>query len=180
MDDLAHLFALTVSPLELIVRGSAVYWFLYVLFRFVLRRDVGSMAMADVLLVVLIADASQNAMAGEYTSITDGCVLVATIAFWNYLLDWASYRFDVVRRIVEPPPLLLVDDGRLILRNLRRQMISIEELRGKMREHGIERWEDVHKAYMEADGEISVLRRESRGESGHGAQAAGPQRRKPL
>jgi len=97
MDDLAQLFALTVSPLELIVRGTAVYWFLYVLFRFVLRRDVGSMAMADVLLVVLIADAAQNAMAGEYKSITDGCVLVATIAFWNYLLDWASYRFVAVR-----------------------------------------------------------------------------------
>jgi len=180
MDDLAQLFALTVSPLELIVRGTAVYWFLYVLFRFVLRRDVGSMAMADVLLVVLIADAAQNAMAGEYKSITDGCVLVATIAFWNYLLDWASYRFVAVRRIVEPPPLLLVDDGRLILPHLRRQLVSVEELRAKMRENGIERWEEVHKAYMEPDGEISVLRRESRKESGDGARPAGSQRRKPL
>ena len=180
MDDLAQLFALTVSPLELIVRGTAVYWFLYVLFRFVLRRDVGSMAMADVLLVVLIADAAQNAMAGEYKSITDGCVLVATIAFWNYLLDWASYRFVAVRRIVEPPPLLLVDDGRLILPNLRRQLVSVEELRAKMRENGIERWEEVHKAYMEPDGEISVLRRESRKESGDEARPASSQRRKPL
>ena len=179
MDELAQLFALTVSPLELIVRGTAVYWFLYVLFRFVLRRDVGSMAMADVLLVVLIADAAQNAMAGEYKSITDGCLLVATIGFWNYLLDWASFRFDAVRRIVEPPPLLLVDDGRLILSNLRRQLVSIEELRAKMREHGIERWEDVHKAYMEADGEISVLRRESRSEPGE-AKSAEPQQRRRL
>ena len=180
MDDLAQLFALTVSPLELIVRGTAVYWFLYVLFRFVLRRDVGSMAMADVLLVVLIADASQNAMAGEYKSITDGCVLVATIAFWNYLLDWASYRFVAVRRIVEPPPLLLVDDGRLIRPNLRHQLVSVEELRAKMREHGIERWEEVHKAYMEPDGEISVLRRESGKESGSDTPPSGSQRRKPL
>jgi uncharacterized membrane protein YcaP (DUF421 family) len=179
MEDLAQLFALTVSPLELIVRGTAVYWFLYILFRFVLRRDVGSMAMADVLLVVLIADASQNAMAGEYKSITDGCVLVATIALWNYLLDWASYRFDAVRRIVEPPPLLLVDNGRLVLSNLRRQLVSVEELRGKMREHGIERWEEVHKAYMEADGEISVLRSESRKASSDEEPDAGSQRRKP-
>ena len=117
------------------------------------------MAMADVLLVVLIADASQSAMAGEYKSITDGCVLVATIAFWNYLLDWASFRFDAVRRIVEPPPLLLVDDGRLIMRNLRHQLVSVDELRAKMREHGIESWEDVRKAYMEPDGHISVIRR---------------------
>jgi uncharacterized membrane protein YcaP (DUF421 family) len=174
MDDLASLFQISVSPLEIIVRGSAVYWFLFLLFRFVLRRDVGSMAMADVLLVVLIADAAQNAMAGGYDSITDGLLLVTTIGAWNYLLDWASYRFDAVRRIVEPPPLLLVDDGRLLRANLRRQLVTVEELRAKMREHGIERWAEVHKAYMESDGEISVLTRDD------GAQPEPQQHRKPL
>ena len=174
MDDLASLFQISVSPLEIIVRGSAVYWFLFLLFRFVLRRDVGSMAMADVLLVVLIADAAQNAMAGGYDSITDGLLLVTTIGAWNYLLDWASYRFDAVRRIVEPPPLLLVDNGRLLRANLRRQLVTVEELRAKMREHGIERWAEVHKAYMESDGEISVLKRDD------GAQSEPQQHRKPL
>jgi uncharacterized membrane protein YcaP (DUF421 family) len=175
MDDLASLFELSVSPLEILARGSAVYWFLFILFRFVLRRDVGSMAMADVLLVVLIADASQNAMAGEYKSITDGMLLVATIAGWNYLLDWAGFHFKLVRRLCEPPPLLLVDDGRLIRVNLRRQLVTIEELRAKMRENGIERWEEVHKAYMESDGEISVLKRENGAEP-----SQGPHRRKLL
>ena len=80
MIDLAALFRITVDPLEIVVRGTVMYWFLFALFRFVLRRDVGSIGIADVLLVVLIADASQNAMAGGYASITDGCLLVATIA----------------------------------------------------------------------------------------------------
>ena len=66
------------------------------------------------------------------------------------------------------------------MENLRRQLVSVEELRAKMRENGIERWEEVHKAYMEPDGEISVLRRESRKESGDEARPAGSQRRKPL
>ena len=177
---MGEMFELTVAPWELVLRGTLTYWFLFAIFRFVLRRDVGSVGLADVLLLVIIADASQNAMSGGYESVTDGAVLVLTIVGWNYLLDWSAYRFEAVRRIVEPPPLLLVDDGRLIRPNLRHQLVSVEELRAKMREHGIERWEEVHKAYMEPDGEISVLRRESGKESGSDTPPSGSQRRKPL
>ena len=84
---LRELFAFSLSPLEIVLRGSAVYWFLFLLLRFVLRRDGGSLGIADILLLVLIADASQNAMAGEYKSIADGFLLVATIAGWNWAVD---------------------------------------------------------------------------------------------
>lgn len=156
--DIAGLFRLTVPPLELVIRGSAIYWFLFLMFRFVLRRDVGAIGIADVLLLVLIADAAQNAMAGGYDSITDGFILVATIAGWNLLLDWAAFRFDRVRNIVEPPPLLLVRNGQLLGRNLRRERMSVEELKSELRQQGLEDWSGVKKAYMESDGQISVLR----------------------
>ncbi|MBA3596654.1 MAG: DUF421 domain-containing protein [Methylibium sp.] len=162
--DIAELFSLSVPPLELMIRGSAMYWFLFVLFRFVMRRDVGSIGIADVLLLVLIADAAQNAMAGGYESITDGFILVATIAGWNYLLDWAAFRFDRVRSIVEPSPLLLVRDGQLQGRNLRRERLSVEELKSELRRQGMEDWSGVKKAFMESDGQISVIKLKS-GES---------------
>ena len=117
MDDI---FRLSMNPVELVLRGTAVYWFLFALFRFVLRRDVGSIAIADVLLLVLIADASQNAMAGGYTSVTEGAILVATIASWNYLLDLAAYHIPVVRKLLEAPPLVLVRNGQLLRTNMRR------------------------------------------------------------
>lgn len=63
------LFALSVPPVELVVRGTAIYWFLFLIFRVVLRRNVGAVAIADVLLLVIVADAAQNAMAGDYKSI---------------------------------------------------------------------------------------------------------------
>ena len=69
-------FALTVNPVELMVRGTVIYLGLVLTFRFVLRRDVGSLGVPDVLFIVLVADASQNALAGEYKSISDGIVLV--------------------------------------------------------------------------------------------------------
>ncbi|MCL4183370.1 MAG: DUF421 domain-containing protein [Burkholderiaceae bacterium] len=152
------LFRFVVSPIELIVRGTVMYWTLFVLFRFVLRRDAGSLAIADILLLVLIADAAQNAMAGGYETIAEGCVLVATIAAWNYLLDWSSYRFDAVRRFAEPDPLRLVRDGRILRANLRRELLTVDELEAKLREQGIDDLTEVAAAFMESDGQISVIR----------------------
>lgn len=159
---MADLFRITVDPLELVARGTLMYWFLFLLFRLVLRRDVGSIGIADVLLLVLIADASQNAMAGGYGSVTEGCILVGTIAGWNYALDWVGYHSPRVRRLIEPPSLLLVKNGRINRRALRREMVTNDELMAKLREHGYERLEQVKAVRMEGDGEITVVPHEPR------------------
>lgn len=153
-----ELFSFTVSPWELVLRGSVVFWFLFVIFRFVMHRDVGSVGLADVLVLVLIADASQNAMAGGYESVADGMVLVGTIVGWNYLLDWGAYRFDWLRRLSEPPPVLLVRRGRLLQRNLRRELVTVDDLKSKLREHGVDDLSQVKKCYMEGDGAVTVIR----------------------
>ena len=147
-------------PLEMLVRGTAMYWFLFVLFRVVVRRRVGAVGISDVLLLVIIADAAQNAMAGEYRSVADGMVLVATIVGWNVLIDWATYRSAALERLLEPPPLVLVRNGRILHRHLRMDFISEKELRAKLREHGVTDPAQVAAAYMESDGAVSVIRRE--------------------
>ncbi|MBL8541407.1 MAG: DUF421 domain-containing protein [Betaproteobacteria bacterium] len=166
--DWHELFAFTVSPLELIIRGTAVYWFLFAIFRGVLRRDIGSMGIADVLLVVIVADASQNAMAGEYRSITDGVVLVLTIAAWNVFIDWVAYRLPITRRFLQPPELLLVRSGKINRRNLRKEWITEDELRAQLREHGVASLSEVRAAYMESDGAMSVLTYSKSTETGSG------------
>lgn len=157
---LAGLFAFDVSPLELVLRGTLVYWLLFLIFRFIMRRDVGAVGIADILLLVIIADASQNAMAGGYTTVGEGAVLVLTIIGWNWLLDWLSYRFALVRRFTEPRKLALVRRGVPLLRNLRREFITMDELRSKLREQGLESVAGVKAAYLEPDGQISVIRYE--------------------
>src|SRR5882757_3154150 len=103
--------------LEIIVRGSVMYLALFIMLRIVLKRQVGTLGMTDLLLITLLADASQNAMAGEYKSLPDGVVLVATIIFWNYLFDWLSVESEWFERLIEPPPLPLVKRGKLLRRN---------------------------------------------------------------
>jgi uncharacterized membrane protein YcaP (DUF421 family) len=153
----AELFAFHVSPLELIVRGTVIYWFLFLLFRFVLRRDAGAIGVADILLVVLVADASQNGMSGSYETVAEGCLLVLTLIGWNYFFDWAGFHFKAFRRFSEPPPILLIDRGRIRGKNLRREFVTREELDAQLRKRGITDIGSVRAAYMESDGEFSVL-----------------------
>jgi uncharacterized membrane protein YcaP (DUF421 family) len=150
-------FVPSVGIIEIILRGTLVYLMLFVLLR-LLRREAGVIGIADVLVIVLIADAAQNAMAGEYKSITEGVVLVSTIAFWDYTLDWLGYRFPRFQRFVRPAPLLLIKDGRMLRKNMRHEMISEEELISQLREQGVEYVSEVKKCYLEGDGHISVIK----------------------
>ena len=157
---LAGIFQFTVSPLELMLRGSLMYWFLFGVFRFVLRRDVGSLGISDFLFVVILGDAAQNAMIGDATSAIDGMVLIATLVFWSYSLDVMSFHFPAVRRLTSAPRLCLVRDGKRLRKNMRREFITDEELDAKMRQEGVDDIASVKRMYLEGDGEMSLIRQE--------------------
>ncbi len=152
------LFQSAVHPAELVIRGTAIYLGLVLVFRFLLRRDLGSLGMPDVLFIVLVADASQNAMAGQYRSITDGAVLIGTLVFWNIVLDWLAYRSPTFRKLVESQPLPLIRNGRWVRRNLKSQWITTDEVRAKLRERGIEEIGNIRLATLEPDGELGILK----------------------
>ena len=157
--DWSEVWGLTVSPWELVLRGSVIYWFIFLAFRTFMRRDMGSIAVSDVLFLMLVADAAQNAMAGDYRSISAGMILVATLLAWNITVDWLAYASPSLRRLLSPRTILLVRDGNIIRHNLRKQFITEEELQAKLRENAVERIDQVKAAYMETDGAVSVLKR---------------------
>jgi uncharacterized membrane protein YcaP (DUF421 family) len=157
--DWGQLFSFSLPVAEIVIRGSAMYWFLFLVFRFAVRRELGGIGVGDILIMVIVADASQNAMAGEYKSISDGFLLVGTLIGWNVLLDWLSFRYPALRSFAKPASLLMIENGRLLTQNMRREFISEDELWGKLREAGVESLDQVRKAYVESDGQISVIKR---------------------
>ena len=157
--DWGEIFGVSVSPLELIIRGTAMYLFLFLLFRVVVRRRVGAIGMADILILVIIADAAQNAMSGEYKSVTEGAILVGTIIFWNMAIDWVNFRVPALRPWLEPPPMRLIENGRILHRNLRHEFVTEDELKSKLREKGVKDYSEVAEAHMESDGSVSVIKR---------------------
>jgi uncharacterized membrane protein YcaP (DUF421 family) len=143
--------------LELVVRGSVIYLALFILLRLLLKRQSGTRGLTDLLVVVLIVDAAQNGMADEYRSITEALVLVATIIGWSYALDWLGYWCPHVKCFLHPPALPLVQAGHLLRRNMRRELVTEEELMSQLREQGIQELTEVKLAYMGGDGRISVI-----------------------
>jgi uncharacterized membrane protein YcaP (DUF421 family) len=122
---------------------------------------VGSIGMADILILVIVADAAQNGMSGEYRSVTEAFILVATLIGWNMLIDWLTFRIPKLQSILEPPPLLLIDNGRVLWRHLRREFVSETELKSKLREQGVADPKEVEKAYLEPDGQVTVLKKKN-------------------
>ena len=153
------IFGLSASPLELVIRGTIMYLALFLLFRVVIRRRVGAIGMSDMLLVVIIADASQSGLSGDSKSVSDALIVVATIFAWNALIDWLNYRVPALHGLLEPSPLPLIENGRVLHRNLRHEFVTPDELRSKLREHGVENPALVAKAYIEPDGEVTVIKR---------------------
>jgi uncharacterized membrane protein YcaP (DUF421 family) len=150
------LFVPTVSLWEIILRGSVIYLFLVLMMR-LFRRDSGALGTADLMVIVIIADAAQNALSADYHSLTEGALLITTIFAWNYGLDWLSFRSPAVRRLLQPDPLLLVNKGVVQRKNLRSEMLTLDDLKEQLREHGVDDISQVRRCYLEADGRFSVL-----------------------
>jgi uncharacterized membrane protein YcaP (DUF421 family) len=156
-----HAIFLPSLPLaEVVVRGTLVYMALFLMLRVLPKRELGSIGAADLLMLVLIADAVQNAMGADYRSVTEGVVLVATILFWSLAIDWLDHRFPGLH-LVTSAPLLLIRNGRVMRRNLEKERITEQELLSQLRQHGFEKPDEVSKAYIEGDGKMSIIRRKA-------------------
>jgi uncharacterized membrane protein YcaP (DUF421 family) len=157
--DIGKAFIPDVSPFEMVARGVIMYLAIFILLRVVLRGRTGTMTTSDVLVLVIISDAAQNAMSSSYTSITDGIILVATIVGMSWLIDWLGYHVAFMRRFVHPERKPLVVNGRVIRKNLAKELMTEDELMTQLRLQGVEHIQDVKAANLEGNGEISVIKR---------------------
>lgn len=152
----SQVFGVSTPPLEIVLRGTVMYLSIFFMLRVVFKRESGGPGITDLLVVVLIADAAQNGMAGTYQSVPDGLLLVATIIFWSALLNALAFRFRRFRRLVRHRPLVLVRDGTLLRGNMAKELITDNELFSQLRQQGVTGLSQVRLARMEPDGKLSV------------------------
>lgn len=155
-DPWSFVFGLETPILELIGRGSALYFITIFFMRILPRRTGGELAMMDLVFVLLVANAAANAF-GDFTSISDSVLTIATLVFWDFALNYLSYRYKCVERFVSAPPLQVVRNGKLLIRNMRREFLTKEELMAHLRENGVESLENVKSAYVESEGHVTVI-----------------------
>lgn len=155
--DWEAVFATDLPIFELFVRATVLYFAVFIILRSSLRRSAGELSMLDFIFVLLVANGASDAMTGSTTSIVGGLVTVITIVGWNYILNSLSYYVPSIERLVSPPPLQVVKDGKLIRRNMRKEFLSEQELMGQLREEGVDDVSKVKAAHIEGDGNISVI-----------------------
>lgn len=159
MPDWESMFAVNVPLAELVIRGTCTYLLLLLAMRIAGQRESGGLGLTDVLVVVLAANAATTGLTGGAESITEGGIVVVTILFWSVAVDAAAYRWPRFSAVVKARPRPLIRDGRLNRRVLHREFMSDDELAAQLRLHGVEDLADVHLAYLEPNGQISIVRR---------------------
>lgn len=145
--------------LEIIARTAIIYLAVLVGLRLTGKREVGQMSPIDLVLLILIANAVQNAMTGPDTSVTGGIVAAATLLLLNFIVSHLLFGNRRLRRFVEGTPTILIRDGEFLLESLASEHITPDEVRQALREHGVSSVEEVGVAVLEVDGSISVLKK---------------------
>ncbi|MGH2871277.1 MAG: DUF421 domain-containing protein [Solirubrobacteraceae bacterium] len=152
------MFALGTSVGEKVIRSVVIYLFLLVAFRVFGKRELGQASTLDLAVLVLVANAVQNGIIGNDVSIT-GAVIGALVLFGlNAIFAWASYRFSWLSWLLEGSPTTLISDGEPVRRTLRREQISLPEMRAMARRQGFADLSEVHTAILETNGVVSMFR----------------------
>jgi len=157
--DWERLFVPKLSVLEMVIRGVGVYVAVVLLLRLIPKRQVGQVSVIDLLLVGLIAGVCRNPLVADGYSLTDGLGVVVVVLACSYLVTWLCYRSRFVHRITHHQPVQLVRDGRVLNENLEGELMTADRLRSKLRDHGVTDPAEVSEAWLEGDGEVSVIKR---------------------
>jgi uncharacterized membrane protein YcaP (DUF421 family) len=151
------MWQLSVSPLELVVRTAIIYLLFLVSLRISGKRQLGQFTLFDIALVLLAANALQPAMTGPDQSVTGGLIIIVTIFSLNRIVAEARLRSSTVRRLLEFEPTVVGRDGQWLLEELEKQGIDIDDVDAALREHGLERVDQMKLATLEEDGSISIV-----------------------
>jgi uncharacterized membrane protein YcaP (DUF421 family) len=157
---MSNLFALAMPWWEFILRAIVVYVLVLAMVRMAGKRTMGQFTPFDMLLIVLLGNAVQNALLGKDTSLGGGLLLAATLIALNYAVGWLSARSPRAERVIEGEPVVLARHGQLLRDVLRRELVSKADFAQAMREAGCAELEDVEVALLETNGHIAIIQRQ--------------------
>ena len=145
--------------MDIVLRGIVVFTFLLVLTRIIGRRELSSLQPFDLILLIILGDAVQQGLTQDDYSLTGAGLAIGTIAILQVTVSWLGYRFPRARPMLEGTPIIVVQDGEVIERNLKRERLSVDEIAEQARLQGIAHLADVRWAVLETNGQISFIKK---------------------
>jgi uncharacterized membrane protein YcaP (DUF421 family) len=143
--------------MDLVIRAAVMFFFVYLLTRIIGRRELSSLQPFDLIMLVMIGDLVQQGVTQNDFSVTGAFLVGGTIALLTVLVSYVSFRFPRLRPVLDGDPVIVVEDGKPIERNLRRNRIALDELASAARQNQIDSLDDVRWAVLETNGRISFI-----------------------
>jgi uncharacterized membrane protein YcaP (DUF421 family) len=142
---------------DIVIRAAVAFLFIFLLLRVIGRRELSSMEPFDIILLVVIGDLIQQGVTQSDMSMTGAILAVGTFAGLAVLFSYLVFRFRRIRPMLEAKPIVLLEDGRPIERNLRHERMTVEELAGEARQQQIDSLDEIRWAVLEGSGKISFI-----------------------
>ena len=145
---------------KIVLSSVSVYIFIVVSIRFFGKNELAQLSVIDLVFILLISNAVQNAMVGTDSTLGGGLVAATSLFIVNYIFKRLMYSFPKINKLIQGEPLLLIYNGKINLKNVNKAKISMNEIMEVIREHGVAKVEQVDLAILEVDGNISVMSQE--------------------
>jgi uncharacterized membrane protein YcaP (DUF421 family) len=154
---MSEIFKLSIPWWELVVRSLIIYAVFFVGLRVFGKRELGQFTVFDLVLVLLVANALQPAITGPDNSVTGGVIIIIVLLLINRGVAMLRSYWPAFDRLIDPPPTVVVQDGNLVMPNLEKEGLSVDDVQMAIREHGFDKLSDVGLAVLENDGSVSVV-----------------------
>jgi uncharacterized membrane protein YcaP (DUF421 family) len=145
--------------MDLVIRASVIFFFIFLVTRIAGRREISSLQPFDLILLVVLGDLVQQGITQSDESVTGTLVVISTITLLSVAVSWVSFRWRGARLLTQGEPLVLVQDGTPIERNMRRERITLADIEEEARGSQIASLADLEWAILEDDGNISCIPR---------------------
>jgi uncharacterized membrane protein YcaP (DUF421 family) len=145
--------------MDIVLRGIVVFFFLYVIMRVIGRRELSTLEPFDLILLVILGDAVQQGLTQDDYSLTGAFLAIGTIAVLQVAVSYTNFRIPRLRPILDGEPIIVVQDGKPIEKNLKRERITLEDLAAAARRQNIAKLEDVQWAVLETSGTVSFIKK---------------------
>jgi len=145
---------------RIIFSTLVIYLFIVIAIRLFGKKELAQLSVVDMVFILLISNAVQNAMVGPDSSLSGGLVAASTLFVVNYIFKKLQYQFPKLGKLIEGDAIMLIYKGKVIDDHLRKAQITVDELLEAVREHGVPTVKEVDLAILEVDGNISVLSNE--------------------
>ncbi len=147
--------------MDIVIRACVIFVFLLVLTRIIGRRELSTLAPFDLILLIIVGDAVQQGLTQDDYSMTGAIIAVGTIAVLQVVVSFTSFRIPRIRNLLEGHPIVIVQDGKPIDKNMRRERLTLEELMEEARQQQVASLDDIKWAVLEPSGNISFIPKQS-------------------